>query len=136
MLNTMGLKSRSMISLPLDIPDVSVSSVYLNEHGDYIITIESMQNGTSCQHCGRNITQFHGHGRWVELRHLSILGCRAYIRLRPKQYKCPHCDDKMTTQMLDWYETRSPHTKMYDHHLMFQLINSTVEDVSRKEDVG
>ena len=56
--------------------------------------------------------------------------------LRPKQYKCTHCDDKITTQTLDWYETKSPHTKAYDHHLMLQLIGSTVEDVSRKEDIG
>jgi transposase len=136
MLNIMGLKSRSMISLPLDIPNVDVSSVHLNEHGDYVITVESMQSGTICQHCGRKITKFHGHGRWIELRHLSILGRRVYIRLRPKQYECSHCDDRITTQPLDWYETKSPHTKAYDHHLMLQLINSTVEDVSRKEDMG
>jgi len=37
---------------------------------------------------------------------------------------------------LDWYETKSPHTKAYDRYLMLQLVNSTVEDVSRKEDVG
>jgi transposase len=37
---------------------------------------------------------------------------------------------------LDWYEPKSPHTKAYDQHLMVQLISSTVEDVSRKEDVG
>jgi len=33
---------------------------------------------------------------------------------------------------LDWYETKSPHTKAYDRYLMLQLVNSTVEDVSRK----
>lgn len=136
MLNMMGHKSRNMMSLALDIRDVRVSSVQQNEHDDYIITVESMQNGSTCQHCGRKITKFHGHGRWIELRHLSILGCRAYIRLRPKQYKCPNCDDKLTTQTLDWYETKSPHTKAYDQHLMLQLIGSTVEDVSRKENVG
>jgi len=136
MLNITGLKSRSMISLPLDIPNVDVSSVHLNEYGDYVITVESMQSGTICQHCGRKITKFHGHGRWIELRHLSILGRRVYIRLRPKQYECSHCDDRITTQALHWYETKSPHTKAYDRHLMLQLINSTVEDVSHKEDVG
>ena len=31
---------------------------------------------------------------------------------------------------------KSPHTKAYDHHLMLSLIISTVEDVSRKEDLG
>ncbi len=108
----------------------------MNEHGDYIITIESLRNGTICQHCGRKITKLHGHGRWIELRHLSILGRCTYIRLQPKQYKCPHCADRMTTQTLYWYETKSSHTKAYDRHLMLQLIDSTVEDVSRKEDVG
>jgi transposase len=42
----------------------------------------------------------------------------------------------MTTQKLDWYEIKSPHTKAYDRHLMLQLVNSTVEDVRRKEQVG
>jgi len=136
MLNIMGLKSRDMISIPLGIPDVHVLSVELNEQGDYIVTVESTQVGTICQHCGRKITKPSGHGRWIELRHLPILGHRVYIRLRPKRHECPHCDGKTTTQTMDWYETKSPHTKAYDHHLMLQLINSTVEDVSRKEDMG
>ncbi len=136
MLNMTGLRSRNRISIPLDIPDVRVSSVHMNEHGDYIITIESLINDTICQHCGCKITKLSGHGRWIKLRHLSILGHRTYIRLQPKQYKCSHCADRMTTQTLDWYETKSPHSKAYDRHLMLQLIASTVEDVSRKEDVG
>jgi len=136
MLNIMGLKSRDMISIPLGIPDVHVLSVELNEQGDYIVTVESTQVGTICQHCGRKITKSSGHGRWIELRHLPILGHRVYIRLRPKRYECPHCDNKTTTQTLDWYETKSPHTKAYDRYLMMQLVNSTVEDVSRKEDIG
>jgi transposase len=41
-----------------------------------------------------------------------------------------------TTQELNWYEQRSPHTKSYDQYLMKQLISSTVADVSLKENVG
>jgi transposase len=115
---------------------VKVSSVHLNERGDYIITVESTQGGTICQHCERKIAKSNGHGRWIELRHLSILGHSVYIRLRPKRYECSHCDGKTTTQTLDWYETKSPHTKAYDRHLMVQLVNSTIEDVRRKEDLG
>ncbi len=135
-MNIMGSKSRDMISIPLGIPDIDVQKVEQNERGDYIVTIKSRQIGTICQYCGRKIKKSNGHGRWIKLRHLSILGHRVYIRLQPKQYKCPHCDDKITTQTLDWYEAKSPHTKAYDHHLMLQLINSTVEDVSHKEDIG
>ena len=136
MLTIKGFKSRNTISLPLDIPDVKVINVEQNERGDYIITVESTLKGTICQHCGRKLTKLHGHGRWIELRHLPILGRRVYIRLRPEQYKCPDCGDKMTTQTLDWYENKSPHTKAYEQHLMLALVNSTVEDVSRKEHIG
>lgn len=108
----------------------------VNEYGDYIITVESTRDSAICQHCGKQITNSNGHGREIELRHLPILGHHVYIRLRPKRFECPDCGGKTTTQKLDWYEFKSPHTKAYDQHLMLQLINSTVTDVSRKEDVG
>jgi transposase len=125
-----------MVSFPLNIPNLVVLSVRENQQGDYIITVESTLHGTKCQHCGRELTQLHGHGRWIRLRHLPVLGRRVYLRLRPKQYVCPHCGDRTTTQQLDWYERKSPHTKAYDEYLLRSLVNSTVEDVSRKEQVG
>lgn len=132
----MSIKTRNTISLPLDIPDVKVIGTEINEKGDYIITVESTRKSAICQHCGKRITQINGHNREIELRHLPILGRRVYIRLRPRRYECRDCGGKTTTQKLDWYEPKSPHTKAYDHHLMLSLINSTVEDVSRKEDLG
>lgn len=136
MSNHQGLKSRNLITFPLDIPEVEVISVEINERGDYIVTVESTCNGAICQSCGRRITKSNGYGREIELRHLPILGHRLYIRLRPKRYECPDCNGKTSTQELDWYDPKSPHTKAYDRQLMLQLVNSTVEDVRRKEDVG
>jgi transposase len=132
----MGLKPRNTILLPLDIVGVEVTGMEINKNGDYIITVESTRNNAICQHCGRRITKFNGHNREIELRHLPILGQRVYIRLRPKRYECLNCGGKTTTQKLAWHESKSPHTKAYDRHLMLTLINSTVEDVSRKEDLG
>ena len=136
MSNHQGLKARNLITFPLGIPEVDVINVETNERGDYIVTVESTRNSTVCQFCGGQITKPNGHGREIELRHLPILGHRLYIRLRPKRYECPNCNGKTTTQELDWYEQKSPHTKAYDRHLMLQMINSTVEDASHKEDVG
>lgn len=113
-----------------------VKSVQQNEQGDYIITVESTQGYAVCLQCGRQTTKFHGYNGWLQLRHLPILGHRVYIRLSPKRYICPHCDGKTTTQQLEWYEAKSPHTKAYDRYLIVQLLNSTVQDVSRKEAVG
>jgi transposase len=131
-----GHKSNDMISLPLDIPDVAILQVRQDRQGDYIITIESTLESTRCQYCGRKLTKFHGHGRWIKLRHLPILGHRVYLRLRPKQYICPDCGNRTTTQQTDWYQAKSPHTNAYDEYLMLSLVNSTAEDVSQKESLG
>lgn len=135
-MNLVGQKSSNMVSFPLDIPDVRILQVHQNNHGDYIITIESTKVGATCQHCGRHITQLHDRGRWITVRHLPVFGHRVYLRFRPKRYACPDCEDQTTTQELDWYPQRSPHTDAYDEHLMRQLINSTITDVSRKEEHG
>lgn len=103
---------------------------------DYIISVEDRCKSAICQHCGKEIRKSHGTGHEITLRHLSILGHRVYIRLRPKRFECPDCGGKTTTQELSWYEAKSPHTKAYDQYLILLLVNSTVSDVSRKENVG
>lgn len=108
-----------------------------NIHEDYIITVESTKSSTKCRKCGQKISKFYGHDEWIKIRHLSILDQRVYLRYRPKRYECPTCDGKpTTTQVADWHEQRSPHTKAYDRKLILLLVNSTIEDVSQKETVG
>lgn len=125
------------ISIPLDIPDVNVLKVETNEAGDVIITVESTQEGTRCGKCGREIGKFHGHDEEIQLRHLSILGRKVYIQIRPKRYQCRDCEgEPTTTQRVAWYDPRSPHTKAYEEHVLLQLVNSTVQDVSIKEGLG
>jgi transposase len=130
----------SKLSIPLDIPDVRVLDTKVNKKGDYIITVESTINSTTCRQCGRKISQFHSHDRPITLRHLPILGHRVYIRLRPKRYECPYCSTKrhkkISTQQLAWYSPRSPHTKAYEEQVLFQLVNSTIQDVAFKEGLG
>ncbi len=123
--------------IPLDIPDVTIENKEINPQGEVIITVKSTIKGTKCQKCGGWITKGHGHDAAIVLRHLSILGQKTFIRIHPARYTCLHCKGKpTTTQKLPWYVQRSPHTKTYDEHLLRELINSTVEDVSLKEDVG
>jgi transposase len=122
--------------IPLDIPDVTIEHVEITEHA-IIITVKSTMKEGTCRKCGRRIVKFHGHDKAVTLRHLPILGRKTYIRIRPVRYQCVHCTGKpTTTQKVSWYVPRSPHTKAYDEHLLLALINSTVEDVSLKEDIG
>lgn len=125
------------VSIPLDIPDVRVLQTEIRKDGAFILTIESTLNSTSCRRCGRTITTRHGVDEPRLLRHLPILGRVVYLRIRPKRFRCPFCDDHpTTTQSLDWYDPNALHTLAYERHLILQLINSTITDVGIKEDVS
>jgi transposase len=129
--------SRAQVTVPLDIPDVRVLKTEINLRGELIITIESTKPGTTCHRCGRWIDKFHGHDDWVSVRHLPVFGRPTYLRYRPRRYQCLECEEHpTTTQRLDWQDANSPHTFAYDEHLLLQLVGSTIEDVSLKEQVG
>lgn len=123
--------------IPLDIEDVTIDKVEFKETGEIIIAVTSTVEGTYCHRCGQKITDSYGHDREITLRHLSILGRPTYIQIRPKRYRCRSCSDHpTTTQKSSWYDTRSPHTKAYETHVLLNLVNSTVEDVRMKEGLG
>ena len=128
---------RAQITVPLDIPDVRVLSTEINKAGDLIISIESTKEGTNCRRCGREIGKRHGYEEWTIIRHLPVFGRASYLRYRPRRYQCEACEGQpTTTQRLDWREGNSPQSHAYDDHLLLQLVNSTVADVSIKERVG
>lgn len=128
---------RAHVTVPLDIPDVRVLGTEINKVGELIITIESTKEGTNCRQCGREIRKRHGYDEWATIRHLPVFGRPSYLRYRPRRYQCMECEGHpTTTQRLEWRESDSPHSMAYDDHLLLQLVNSTVEDVSIKEGVA
>lgn len=128
---------RAQVTVPLDIPDVRVVKTEINKVGELIITIESTKAGTSCRQCGQEIHKPHGYDEWTIIRHLPVFGRPSYLRYRPRRYQCMTCaGHPTTTERLDWRESNSPHSIRYDDHLLLQLVNSTVEDVSHKEGVA
>lgn len=125
------------ISIPLDIEDVRVLQTDLTAAGEVILTIESTLTSTACHRCGQLISESHGVDQPRLLRHLPILGRPLSLRIRPKRFRCPFCDDHpTTTQTLDWYDPKALHTNAYERHLIVQLINSTLADGTEKEDVS
>jgi len=126
--------AKAEITIPLNIPDVRVLQTSLNEGGEIIINIESTKAGTQCRKCGKWITKLHGRDEWVTIRHLPAFGRPTYLRYRPNRYQCQNCEGRpTTTQSLEWHDANSPHSFSYDNHILLQLVNSTVEDVSIKE---
>jgi transposase len=129
--------AKADITIPLGIPDVRVLQTTLSERGEIIITIESTKAGTTCRKCGKWITKLHGRDEWVTIRHLPAFGRATYLRYRPARYQCQDCEaHPTTTEKLEWHDANSPHSFAYDNHLLLELVNSTVEDVSIKEGIS
>src|SRR5207247_9543311 len=70
---------RKTFEIPLDIPDVTIQTVETDRHGDFVITVKSTVEGTSCHTCGKKVTKVYGYDREITLRHLPILGRKTYI---------------------------------------------------------
>lgn len=120
----------------LGLSDINIIKVELTSQNEFIISVESTIKEIHCHQCGK-ITQPYGKGRPVRLRHLPILGKRTYIEITPSRGRCMDCDNQpTTTQQASWYERNSQHTKAYEQHILLSLINSTIADVSIKEDLG
>ncbi len=125
------------VTIPLDIANVKVLSSTLSADNCLIIQVESQVETLTCGICQQEIACNYGHGKPLELRHMPILGYATYIQLRPRRGQCAVCQSQpTTTQVLSWYQPRSPHTHAYDEYLVKQLVNSTLSDVSLKENVG
>lgn len=125
------------LRIPLDIPDVEIVSTKVTDDGRLIIRVESTVETTRCGICGQEIACRYGHGQERTLRHLPVLNMATYIQIRPRRGQCRDCEhEPTTTQVVAWYEERSPHTKAYDQWLMKQLVNTTIEDVSMRENIG
>lgn len=122
---------------PLDIPAVTIENVTTNRLGHLEITVQSTVEGTPCHRCGKMTTQFYREDREITLSHLPILGRKTFMRLRPKRSQClPWHGHPTTTQTLSWYTPWSAFTQAYEKQIWLSLVQSTVQDASRKEDIG
>jgi transposase len=85
------------LAVPLDLPEVRVLVNRMLEDGTVLIEVESTLRTAQCHRCGRMIDRFHGFGRPIWLRHLSVFGRNVVIEIRPKRYCCPSCEGGPTT---------------------------------------
>lgn len=120
----------------LNLSDIKVVDLKVDhKNHEIVINVVSTKEIIPCRQCNKP-TASHGYGRPLRLRHLPILGKITMIGITPRRGICHDCDgDVTTTEKLDWYDFNSKQTKPYEQHLLFELVNSTVADVSRKEGI-
>ena len=122
--------------LLLKLAHIRVLRIEQTKTDAYIITVESTLQHATCHTCKRRIDTFYRLDDWIMLQHLPICGSKVFIRLQPKRFRCPYCSgNPTTTQELSWYRPRRQFTNAYEEYLLIQCINSTIKDVSIKEQV-
>ena len=121
----------------LNLPDIIIDRVVFEQPRTIKVYLRSTSEGTDCHRCGRPIDHGYGVGQELQLRHLLIGEYNIILVIRPKRHQCQHCDGcPTTTQTLSRYHPRASVTKVFEKHMLLELINSTLEDVSRKHQVG
>jgi transposase len=119
----------------LNIPGICVLGVKYDKH-TIECQIESTQGYSMCHTCGQKATEFHEHEKELELRHLPLCGRQVMLRLRPKRHRCLYCEGAVTTtERADWYDAKAGCTKAYAEFLLLELVNGTLQDVTKKHGV-
>ena len=125
------------ISLPLDIESLEVINQTIDNKGNIILEVVSKRTESTCHKCGKAATKRNGYSTPIMVQHTKILERKVYLKIKPVRYQCQHCDDHpTTTEQYDWCERNAKVTKKLEEYLMRCLINSTIEDVARKERIS
>ena len=123
----------------LNISEVKVIESYINTNKEIIIKVSSTKEDIHCHKCGA-LCQLYGQAETIRIRHLPIFGYKTYIEITAPRGVCSECKDGKkritTTQRANWYTKKGKITKAYEDYLLLSVINSTIQDVSIKEDVG
>jgi transposase len=121
--------------IPLNISDIEIVSQRSNNKGEFVLSVKSTKHSTACHKCGKPATIRYGTAPQLTIRHLPVFDTPVYLVITPVRYQCAHCDST-TTEKYGWRQEGTDITKGLSDYLLRRVINSTVEDASRKERIS
>jgi transposase len=125
------------IAINLELSDIEIIEVNIDEKGNYHINIRSTKTTGTCHKCNCEIDKLHSYDREMEIRHLPIFEKECYLHIKLPRYQCDSCHKQpKTTQQVSWRRYNSSNSKDFENYILKSLVNSTVSDVSRKENIG
>jgi transposase len=127
----------SEFTLSLDISSLEITSQTIDTEGNIVFTVKSKCAKTTCHKCGKDATKAYGHSAIIDYRHTSILDTPVILKIKPIRYECKHCNDgTTTTEKYDWVAEGGKITKGLEKYILRCIINSTIQDVARKERIS
>jgi transposase len=125
----------SDFTLPLDIDSLEITKQTIDSKGNITFHVISKCTDTTCHKCGKPATKRYGYNPPITVQHTSILDKKVYLKIKSVRYECENCGST-TTEQYDWCERNAKVTKALEEYIMRSLINSTIQDVSKKEKIS
>lgn len=118
----------------INLSEITITNVTKSKMNEVFITVETTEQSTPCRTCGKKIKTRHGCDKERKIRHLPVFGRPTYIIYTPHRYICEDCKDNPTTTATpSWHKQNSSFTVDYEIHVLMELVNSTLVDVSVKQ---
>ena len=122
-------------TLPLDIDSLEITDQTIDSKGNITFHVVSTCTETTCHKCGNPATKRYGYNPPIKVQHTSILDRKVYLKIKSVRYECEHCGST-TTEQYGWCERNAKVTNALEEYIMRSLINSTIQDVSKKEKIS
>ena len=125
----------SEFKIPLDIKSLEITSQSIDSFGTIELEVVSKGTSSRCHNCGKAASKRYGTAPEMKVRHLSILDRPVYLKIKPIRYQCEDCNS-VTTEQYDWCKRNARVTNGLSDYIARCCIHSTVQDVSRKEELS
>lgn len=117
----------------LNLPDVTVESC-IQFAPEVILKLRFLQEESNCRYCQRPSAQLN-QNRPVLIRDLSIFGQPVYLKVPRRQFYCRTCQ-KYFTESLNFVDWERRYTQRYENHIYQRVQATTIEQVSREENLS
>ncbi len=117
----------------LNLPGTKVAG-YQQLEGYICLHLKFTSRGINCRHCQEYTQQFH-QATFILVRDLSTFGQPVYLRVPRRRFYCRKCQ-RYVTEQLEFMDWRQVYTRRYQQDIYERVITSSVEQVSREEDLS
>lgn len=117
----------------LNLPGSTVIGYQLIE-GYICLHLKLLSQGMNCSHCQRYTEQLH-QTTFLLVRDLPTFGQPVYLKVPRRRFYCRRCQ-RYVTEKLEFIGWRRVYTRRYEQHIYQRVIHSTVEQISREEELS
>ncbi len=117
----------------LNLPYITVESCIQQEQG-VLLKLRCLNEQSDCPHCQHPSYEMH-QNRPVLIRDLSVFGQLTQLQVPRRQFYCGNCQ-RYFTERLSFVDWERRYTQRYEEHLYQQVQSSSIEQVSRMENLS